>query len=188
MQHDLFWPLCDLDLGSNFDLDLSRSNHISFEASLREKHDDVIAGYLSFLFKSDSWKDISPETAILTIFDLGRLNRCPKVIFDGGPCQKKSLKAIDWYHLRSSGYHSPWRNGTFSEKKHLSNFDLWWPLMTPILLSEEKWKNVFKSTYWELSNDFYRVLLTLLVFELQGVVTYAPSTMANRWDYNWGAG
>ena len=49
MQHDLCWSLRDLKL-SNFDLDLSRSNNISFEASLREKHDDhddVIADYLS---------------------------------------------------------------------------------------------------------------------------------------------
>ena len=51
MHHDLFWSLCDLDLRSNFDLDLSRSNHISFEASQREKHDDVIADFLSLLIK-----------------------------------------------------------------------------------------------------------------------------------------
>ena len=49
MQHDLFWSLRDLDLRSNFDLDLLRSNHISFEASLREKHDDAIADSLSLL-------------------------------------------------------------------------------------------------------------------------------------------
>ena len=35
MQYDLFRSLRDLGLRSNFDLDLSRSNHISFEASLR---------------------------------------------------------------------------------------------------------------------------------------------------------
>ena len=47
MQNDLFWSLRDLDLRSNFDLDLSLSNHIHFEASLLEKHDDSIADYLS---------------------------------------------------------------------------------------------------------------------------------------------
>ena len=47
MEHDLFWSLRDLDLRSNFDLDLSRSNHTSLELSLREKHDDAIADYLS---------------------------------------------------------------------------------------------------------------------------------------------
>ena len=49
MQHDLFWSLRDLDLRSNFYLDFSRSNHISFEASIREKHDDVFADSLSLL-------------------------------------------------------------------------------------------------------------------------------------------
>ena len=47
MQHDLFWSLPDLDLRSNFGLDLSRSNNIFFEASLREKHDDAVADSLS---------------------------------------------------------------------------------------------------------------------------------------------
>ena len=47
MQHELFWSLRDLDLRSNFYLDLSRSNHMSFEASLREKHGDAIADSLS---------------------------------------------------------------------------------------------------------------------------------------------
>ena len=49
MQHDLFWSLSDLDLRSNFDLDLSRSNYVSFKASLREKHDDAIADSLSYI-------------------------------------------------------------------------------------------------------------------------------------------
>ena len=49
MQHGLFWSICDLDLMSKFDLALLRSNHISFEVSLRETHDDVIADYLSLL-------------------------------------------------------------------------------------------------------------------------------------------
>ena len=43
MQHDLFWSLRELDLKANFELDLSKSNYISFEASLREKHDVAIA-------------------------------------------------------------------------------------------------------------------------------------------------
>ena len=48
-KYDLFGPLRDIDLRSNFDLNFSRSNYISFEASLREKHDDVIADFLSLL-------------------------------------------------------------------------------------------------------------------------------------------
>ena len=49
MQHDLFRSLGDLDLRSNFDLDLSRSSHVYFELSLREKHGGVIADSLSLL-------------------------------------------------------------------------------------------------------------------------------------------
>ena len=52
MQHDLFRSLRDLDLRSNFDLDFSRSIHISFEPSLREKHDDVITDSLSLLVQT----------------------------------------------------------------------------------------------------------------------------------------
>ena len=51
MQHAQFCSLHDLDLISNFDLDLSRSNHIYFEGSLREKHDDVIADSLSLVIQ-----------------------------------------------------------------------------------------------------------------------------------------
>ena len=42
MQHGLFWSLRDLDPRSTFGVDLSRSNHAYFEASLQEKHDDAI--------------------------------------------------------------------------------------------------------------------------------------------------
>ena len=38
MQHDLFGSGHDLDLRSNFQHDLSRSNYISFDASKQEKH------------------------------------------------------------------------------------------------------------------------------------------------------
>ena len=51
MQHDPFRSLRDLDRRWNFDLDLSRSNNISFEASLREKHDDAIADFYLYWFK-----------------------------------------------------------------------------------------------------------------------------------------
>ena len=41
MQHDLFGSGHDLDLRSNFQHDLSRSNYISFDAARQEKHDDA---------------------------------------------------------------------------------------------------------------------------------------------------
>ena len=49
MQYDKFLSLRDIDLRSNFNLDLSRSTCIPVKASLREKHDDAIADSLSFL-------------------------------------------------------------------------------------------------------------------------------------------
>ena len=51
------------------------SNHMFFEASLREKHDDAIADSLSLLVqKIFVKKNILPVTSILTIRDLWRLN------------------------------------------------------------------------------------------------------------------
>ena len=41
MQYDLLGSPRDLDLRSNFDLDLSRSCYTCFDASLRVKHDGV---------------------------------------------------------------------------------------------------------------------------------------------------
>ena len=48
-QGDLFLSSRDLDLWPNFDLDLSRSSNIAFEAAKREKHDGAIAVSFSFL-------------------------------------------------------------------------------------------------------------------------------------------
>ena len=39
MQHDLFGSGHDLDLRSNFQHDLSRSNYISLDAARQDKHD-----------------------------------------------------------------------------------------------------------------------------------------------------
>ena len=43
MSHDLLVSLRELDLRSDFDLDLSRSKNILFESSRRDKHDGAIA-------------------------------------------------------------------------------------------------------------------------------------------------
>ena len=66
----------------NFDLDLSRSNNVSFESGEREKHDGDISDSLSLLIPKLFVKNISPVTAILTILDLWRLNRRPELNFD----------------------------------------------------------------------------------------------------------
>ena len=57
----------DPDLRSNFDLDLSRSNNISFEVTPREKHDGAIADSLSLLVQKLLVKNILHVTANLTI-------------------------------------------------------------------------------------------------------------------------
>ena len=48
MQHDLFGSGHDLDLRSNFQHDLSRSNYISFDAARQEKHDAGKNKYCAF--------------------------------------------------------------------------------------------------------------------------------------------
>ena len=96
-----------------FDLDLSKSNHTSFEASLRGKHDDAIVDSLSLLLQKYSWKNIP---AILTIFGLWGLSPWPEVTFDQSLSKEELKKTIGWYHSRSSSYHSSWHNDTFSEK------------------------------------------------------------------------
>ena len=139
---------------------------LSFESSLREKHDDAVADFCYlYWFKSYSWKNISPVTVFFTIFDLWRLN-CWHVVTCGRAYQKRSSKAIDWYHLRSSSFHSSWQWHVFWKKYNniyqtLTFDDLRWPKYC----SERKkeW-NTFKRTYWELLIFFYHVFLTLLVF------------------------
>ena len=42
VHHDLFRPLRDLDLRSNFKIDLLRSNDIPFDSSRQDKHDGAI--------------------------------------------------------------------------------------------------------------------------------------------------
>ena len=49
MQHDLFGSGHELDLRSNFQNDLSRSNYISFDAARQEKHDDGKTSIVSLL-------------------------------------------------------------------------------------------------------------------------------------------
>ena len=51
MQHDPFGSWHDLDLRSNFEIDLSRSPWICFEPSWREKHDDVLFIFIPLLGK-----------------------------------------------------------------------------------------------------------------------------------------
>ena len=74
---DLFGSPRDLDLRSNFPLDLSRSKCICFDASRREKHDGVRIILLSFFVQKLLAKDYVlrswPEKA--TCFGLTRPGR-----------------------------------------------------------------------------------------------------------------
>ena len=75
MQHDLLRSLRDLDLRSNFEVDLSRSNYIWFDSPRRDKHDGIhiIAVYLKQ--KSYSRKKISLKNNNFDFGDLWSLNR-----------------------------------------------------------------------------------------------------------------
>ena len=183
MQHGLFWSLRDLDLRSNLDLEFSRSSHVSFESSLWKKHDAAIADSLSLLDQKLFVKEYLARNSYFDNMLPMEAKRLTWGHFWCRPYQKKSLKAIDWYHLRSSSYHSSWHNGTFSEKYNniyqtLTFDDLWWPQYC----SEGKNdRNSFKRTYWELSNAFYRVFLTLLVFELEGGGNICLPPLGRSW-------
>ena len=80
MQHDIDFDLnLDLDLRSNFDTDLSRSEYILFDAAWREEYDGVnIFQYLVY-FKS-YWQNTFRKYLVSLIFDdLWSLNRWPEV-------------------------------------------------------------------------------------------------------------
>ena len=71
MQHDLSRSRRDLDLRSNFDLDLSRSTCICFDASWQEEHDGVRIIPIAFLVqKLFAKKRFLSKTSILTFLDL----------------------------------------------------------------------------------------------------------------------
>ena len=58
MQHDLFGSGHDLDLRSNFQHDLSRSNYISFDAVWQEKHDAGKRNIVSLLSQKVLQKNV----------------------------------------------------------------------------------------------------------------------------------
>ena len=61
MQHDLFGSGHDLDLRSNFEIDLSRSNYTSFKSAFHEKHDGIKTSSISFLDKILLAKPLFPN-------------------------------------------------------------------------------------------------------------------------------
>ena len=68
MQHDLFGPGHDLDLRSNFQHDLSRSNYISFDAAGQEKHDAGKINIVSSLSEKLLQKDVCRKNSYFWSF------------------------------------------------------------------------------------------------------------------------
>ena len=170
-------------------LTLTFQNQISFEAPQREKHDDAIAdSFFTFISsKVIREKYFACLTSILTKCDLWRLNHWPEVTFDDLiRIRVQKLSNCFIYVLLAIIF--PDATARFLKKilSHLLTIDdLWWPQYC----SERKHdQNTLNSTYWELSNAFYRVFLIILVFELEGGGDICPPpTMAKLADIATGA-
>ena len=85
--------------------------------------------------------------------------------------------------MRFSSYHSSWDRGMFSEKYNdnwqiLTFDDLWWPQYCSKVKND---RNTFKRTHWGLSTAFYRVFLSLLVFELEVGGNICPPSLGRSW-------
>ena len=75
MQHDLFGSGHDLDLRSNFQHDLSRSNYISFDVSRQEKRDDRKINVVYLLSQKLLQKTFFAKMAIFGVYAVWRPNR-----------------------------------------------------------------------------------------------------------------
>ena len=134
MQYDLLGSTCDLDLRSNFEIDLSRSWCTCFVAPWRGKHDGVKINALSLIAKKlfaktvfrdnshfDLWWPLEPQ--LLTWAQIWRQNVT-------GAFQELSIAFFGFFLAIivpeiSSDF---WENLTKTGK-----FDLEWPLVTPTL-------------------------------------------------------
>ena len=68
MQHDLFGSGHGLDLRSNFQYDLPRSNYISFDATRQEKHDDGKINIVSLLSQKLLQKNVCRKKMLFLEF------------------------------------------------------------------------------------------------------------------------
>ena len=119
-----------------------------------------------YRFKSYSWKNISPVTAICTIFDLWRLNRWPEVTFDVVLTKRRFQKL-------SAGIICVFLAITVSDimtrflKNIVASIELW-PLMTsgdPNIALRGKLPEILSNVSIESYRMlFYRIFLALLVF------------------------
>ena len=168
--------LSDLDLRSNFEIDLSRSPCICFDASRRQKHDGVKIISLPLLVKKIYAKTVFAKKRLFwhlmtpgakTIDSSSNL-RCK--------LQKERSKSYRvLFRFLSSCYGSR-DNGRFSWEEtvilqNLTFDDLWWPENWPERKND---RNDFERSHWKLSIAFFRVFLALLVFELVGGSFWPP--------------
>ena len=130
----------DLDLRSNFDLELSRSCYTCFDAPWRGKHDGVKIIALSFQTQKLSLKTVSLKNAV---FDLS----WPLTL-------KRLILGEIWRHLSERAFQElsfaffgfgvaiivPEIMAGIPDKTTIfRKFDLWWPLLTSILTWAKKW-------------------------------------------------
>ena len=158
---DLFGSQRDLDLRSSFQLDLSRSTCMCFDASRREKHDGVKINFLSLLvqklFEKNYFRQKRPfwpflSSGALTI-DLSSILTTH--------LRKNGSRAIECFFPFPRSYHSFWDNGKFPEKySHSAKFDLWWPLVTSILTWAEKMTRILSKWFLTSFERFFPFVAT----------------------------
>ena len=130
----------DLDLRSNFDLDLSRSCYTCFDASWRGKHDGGKIIALSFQTQKLPLKTVSLKNAV---FDLPWPLTLKRLI-SGEIClslyRKSVSRAIFCFFGFGVAITVPEIMAGIPDKTILfRKFDLWWPLPTSIFTWAKKW-------------------------------------------------
>ena len=130
----------DLDLRSNFDLDLSRSCYTCFDASWRGKHDGIKIIDLSFQTQKLSLKTFSLKNAV---FDLSWPLTLKRMIL-GEICCHLSERAFQELSFAFFGFGVaiivPEIMAGIPDKTIIfRKFDLWWPLLTSIFTWAKKW-------------------------------------------------
>ena len=138
----------DLDLRSNFDLDLSRSCYTCFDAPWRGKHDGVKIIALSFQTQKLSLKTVSLKNAV---FDLSWPLTLKRLIL-GEIWRHVSERAFQELSFAFFGFGVaiivPEIMAGIPDKTTIfRKFDLWWPLLTSILTWAKNDRNDFERAH-----------------------------------------
>ena len=153
MQHDPFRSGHDLDLRSNFQVDLSRSNYSSFDASWREEHDagksKLVQGLgqkllqkncfrknrLFLQFLPPAGKTVDVRSNLRELLRKG-VNRAIECAFPRR-CSSIGSRVMRW--LLGNFRHSTWKSAKFC---------LQWPLVTWPLTWPKNWPKWFRHYFW----------------------------------------